>query len=86
MTELYVWPAPDPATCVLAVRSWRRSDYPRPSRPNRRRKLDRDAELVALFDAGGVTQHQLAERFGISHQRVSQILKNAGRDPLGRQR
>ena len=48
---------------------------PRPAKPA---LTDKEKErIVALFNGGGITQNALAERFGVTQNRISQIIADA---------
>ena len=66
------WIGPDGGVC--------NPDHPGTLRAIRR---DRDAEIIALYEAGEHSQRAIAEMFGLHLQRVGRIIREAGSRAIG---
>lgn len=58
-----------------ADRSERTSDYRGQRNPNAKLTDEQRAEIIRRYDAGGVTQRQIAAEYGIQQSQVSYILR-----------
>ena len=62
---------------MMVVRFRRDGLIHRPSEPRRSAHAERDAEIVRRYDAGGVTERELAEEYEMTPINVSSIIRSA---------